>query len=76
MFAVQRKHFEKLVPWDARERKLPAESVLSGMWDTCIVHLGKCYAGMPDREVRKPKLYRLRSVWENVTFGCVVNALN
>ena len=37
------------------------------MCNTCIVHLGKCYAGIPYREVRKPRLYRLRSVWENVT---------
>ncbi len=34
--------FIHLVPRDAGEWKLPADSVLSGMCNTCIVHLGKC----------------------------------
>ena len=66
MFAVRR-IILNTVPRDAGERKLPADSVLSGMYGACIVHLDKCYAGIPYREVRKPRLYRKRSVWENVT---------
>ncbi len=37
----------KTVPRDAGEWKLPADSVLSEMHDACIVHLDKCYAGIP-----------------------------
>ena len=42
------------VPRDAGEWKLPADSVLSGMNNLTIIHLDKCYAGIPARECRKP----------------------
>ncbi|WP_293091511.1 transposase [Moorena sp. SIOASIH] len=44
------------------ERKLPAECVLSG-----ILNLDKCNAGMPNREVGKPALYRAFQRREDVT---------
>ena len=69
----------KTVPRDAGEWKLPADkvassketseacddrSVLSGMHDACIVHLDKCYAGIPSRESREASTLSVRiGVW-------------
>ena len=55
----------KTVPRDSGEWKLPAaDSVLSGMHDACIVHLDKCYAGIPSRESREASTLSVRiGVW-------------
>ena len=54
---IKQRGENNVVPLDVRERKLPADCVLSG-----INRLDKCNAGMLNCEVEKPTLYLSKSV--------------